>query len=50
MAKIWRQPWLNASLREMGKLLESGCLGGSAEKCAGPNSVFSGTLWVNSHD
>jgi hypothetical protein len=50
MAKIWRQHWLNASSREMGKLLESDCLGGRTENCARPDSAFSGTLWVISHD
>jgi hypothetical protein len=50
MAKIWRQPWLNASLREMGKLLNSDCLGESIENCARTNSAFSGTLWGNFHD
>jgi hypothetical protein len=50
MGKICRQLWLNASLREMGRLPESDRLGESAENCARPNSAFSGTLWVISHD
>jgi|HubBroStandDraft_6_1064221.scaffolds.fasta_scaffold96654_3 hypothetical protein len=50
MGKVWWQFWLNASLREMGKLLESDRLGGSFKNCARLNSAFSGTLWVISHD
>lgn len=50
MVKIWWQPWLNASLWELGKVVERGFLGGSFKKCARLNSAFSGTLWVISHD
>jgi hypothetical protein len=50
MAKIWRKPWLNGSLREIAKQLERGCLGRSAENCARANSAFSGTLWGIFHD
>jgi hypothetical protein len=50
MAKSWRQLWLNASLCEMEKVVESLYLGGSSENCGRPNSAFSGTLWVISHD
>jgi hypothetical protein len=50
MSKIWWQAWLNASLCEMGKVVERGFLGGSLKNCGRPNSAFSGTLWGISHD
>ena len=50
MVKIRWQPWLNASLCELGKVVERGFLGGSFKNCVRLNSAFSGTLWVISHD
>ncbi len=50
MGKIWWQPWLNASLCELGKVVERGFPGGCFTNCARQNSAFSGTLWGITHD
>jgi hypothetical protein len=50
MAKIGRQPGLNASCCAMDNVLASHRLNRNVENCARNNSAFSGTLWGISHD